>query len=45
MKTRLTDRLGIAHPVIQAPMAFAAGGALAKAVAMVMNVTKPWLWP
>ncbi|MAM07128.1 MAG: oxidoreductase [Hyphomonas sp.] len=32
MKTRLTERLGIAHPVIQAPMAFAAGGALAKAV-------------
>ena len=24
--TRLTERLGIEHPVIQAPMAFAAGG-------------------
>jgi len=32
MKTRLTDRLGIDYPVIQAPMAFAAGGALASAV-------------
>ena len=30
--TRLTQRLGIAHPVISAPMAFAAGGALAAAV-------------
>ncbi|KIC35728.1 NAD(P)H-dependent flavin oxidoreductase [Leisingera sp. ANG-M7] len=32
MKTRLTEALGIACPVIQAPMAFAAGGALARAV-------------
>ncbi|MGH1414563.1 MAG: NAD(P)H-dependent flavin oxidoreductase [Pelagimonas sp.] len=32
MKTRLTDLLGLAHPVIQAPMALAAGGALAQAV-------------
>ena len=32
MKTRLTERLDIVHPLIQAPMAFAAGGALAKAV-------------
>ncbi|WP_027233917.1 NAD(P)H-dependent flavin oxidoreductase [Leisingera caerulea] len=32
MKTRLTEALGIACPVIQAPMAFAAGGALASAV-------------
>lgn len=31
MKTRLTEMLGIKHPVIQAPMAFAAGGALAAA--------------
>lgn len=32
MKTRLTKALGITFPVIQAPMAFAAGGALASAV-------------
>ena len=32
MKTRLTKALGITYPVIQAPMAFAAGGALASAV-------------
>jgi len=30
--SRLTQRLGIAHPVISAPMAFAAGGRLAAAV-------------
>ena len=30
--TRLTKRLGIDHPIIQAPMAFAAGGRLAAAV-------------
>mgnify|MGYP000458621948 CR=1 FL=1 len=30
--TRLTDRLGIAHPIVSAPMALAAGGALAAAV-------------
>ena len=30
--TRLTQQLGIAHPVVSAPMAFAAGGALAAAV-------------
>ncbi|MDC1287238.1 nitronate monooxygenase [Gammaproteobacteria bacterium] len=30
--TRLTERLGIEHPVIQAPMAMAAGGELAAAV-------------
>jgi nitronate monooxygenase len=30
--TRLTKRFGLTHPVIQAPMAFAAGGALAAAV-------------
>jgi nitronate monooxygenase len=30
--TRLTRRLGIVHPVISAPMAFAAGGKLAAAV-------------
>lgn len=30
--TRLTARLGITHPVLQAPMALAAGGALAAAV-------------
>lgn len=33
MRTRLTDRFGIDHPVILAPMAGAAGGALASAVA------------
>ncbi|MCP4767546.1 MAG: hypothetical protein GY875_14870 [Gammaproteobacteria bacterium] len=30
--TRLTEKLGIEHPVIQAPMAIAAGGQLAAAV-------------
>lgn len=29
--TRLTDRLGIQHPIVSAPMALAAGGALAAA--------------
>ncbi|MGB6468414.1 MAG: nitronate monooxygenase, partial [Xanthobacteraceae bacterium] len=32
LHTRLNDLLGIEHPVISAPMAFAAGGALAAAV-------------
>lgn len=32
LTTRLTRRLGITHPVISAPMAFAAGGKLAAAV-------------
>lgn len=32
LTTRLTERLGIAHPVISAPMAFVAGGSLAAAV-------------
>ena len=32
LTTRLTERLGIAHPVISAPMANASGGALASAV-------------
>lgn len=32
MLNRLTDALGIRHPIISAPMAFAAGGALAAAV-------------
>ena len=32
ISTRLTERLGLAHPVILAPMAFAGGGALAGAV-------------
>lgn len=32
LSTRLTERLGLTHPVIQAPMAFAAGGRLAAAV-------------
>jgi nitronate monooxygenase len=31
MKTLLTERFGLEYPVIQAPMAFAAGGALAAA--------------
>jgi len=30
--TRLTERLGIQHPIVSAPMALAAGGALAAAV-------------
>ncbi|MBY8976796.1 nitronate monooxygenase [Rhodobacteraceae bacterium NNCM2] len=32
MSTRLTKKLGLDHPVIQAPMAFAGGGKLASAV-------------
>lgn len=32
LTTRLTTRLGIRHPILSAPMAFAAGGALAAAV-------------
>ncbi len=32
LRTRLTDRFALEHPVILAPMAFAAGGALAGAV-------------
>lgn len=32
LKTRLTERLGLRHPIISAPMAFAAGGCLAAAV-------------
>jgi nitronate monooxygenase len=32
MRTRLTQRLGIEHPIISAPMAYAAGGKLAAAV-------------
>lgn len=32
IKTRLTTSLDIEHPILQAPMAFAAGGALAAAV-------------
>ncbi len=32
LQTRLTSRLGIRHPIVSAPMAFAAGGALAAAV-------------
>src|SRR3954447_17130745 len=32
LRTRLTDRLGIRYPILSAPMAFAAGGALASAV-------------
>jgi len=32
LTTRLTEKLGIAHPVISAPMAFASGGRLAAAV-------------
>ena len=32
LTTRLTKRLGIIHPIISAPMAFAAGGRLAAAV-------------
>lgn len=32
VKTRLTERLGVKHPVLSAPMAFVAGGKLASAV-------------
>ncbi|MGF1651626.1 MAG: NAD(P)H-dependent flavin oxidoreductase [Hyphomicrobiaceae bacterium] len=32
LRTRLTEHFAIEHPVLQAPMAFAAGGALAAAV-------------
>jgi nitronate monooxygenase len=32
LRTRLTDKLGIHHPVLLAPMGFVAGGALAAAV-------------
>src|SRR4029079_13285635 len=32
LRTRLTERLGIEHPVISAPMGFYAGGRLAAAV-------------
>lgn len=32
LRTRLTERLGIAHPILSAPMAFAAGGKMAAAV-------------
>jgi nitronate monooxygenase len=32
LKTRLTERFGLRHPLISAPMAFAAGGQLAGAV-------------
>ena len=32
LRTRLTDKLGIRHPVLLAPMGFVAGGALAAAV-------------
>ena len=32
IRTRLTERFGLTHPVVSAPMAFAAGGRLAAAV-------------
>ena len=32
LKTRLTERLGLRHPIVGAPMAFAAGGRLASAI-------------
>lgn len=32
LSTRLTQRFGLAHPIVSAPMAFAAGGRLAAAV-------------
>src|SRR4051794_41447796 len=35
LPTRLTERLGLMHPVILAPMAYAAGGRLAAAVSRV----------
>ena len=32
LRTRLTEKLGISHPILLAPMGTASGGALAKAV-------------
>src|SRR6185312_17026380 len=32
IRTRLTDKLGISHPILSAPMGFVAGGKLAAAV-------------
>ena len=32
LRTRLTERLGIEHPIVSAPMGLVAGGALAAAV-------------
>ena len=32
LRTRLTERFGLEHPILSAPMAFVAGGALAAAV-------------
>jgi nitronate monooxygenase len=32
LRTRLTERFGLEHPIVSAPMAFVAGGALAAAV-------------
>ena len=32
LRTRLTERLKIEHPILSAPMGFAAGGRLAAAV-------------
>jgi IMP dehydrogenase/GMP reductase len=32
IRTRLTERFGVQHPIISAPMAFISGGALAAAV-------------
>src|SRR6516225_541283 len=32
LRTRLTERLGIRHPILLAPMGFVSGGALAAAV-------------
>ena len=32
MKTQLTERLGLSHPIIHASMTFVAGGTLAAAV-------------
>lgn len=32
LRTRLTERFGLAHPILSAPMAFVSGGALAGAV-------------
>jgi nitronate monooxygenase len=31
-RTKLTEKLGITHPILLAPMGFASGGALARAV-------------
>ena len=54
MRTRLTQKLGIEHPIISAPMAYAAGGKLAAAVAAdgdstirttIVDIARQFDWP